>query len=156
MRILALAFAAVSVLAQQKYTGPKPPKADIPYLLHANKLVELDSGNASESKGKDALVYTISGSAATARTPLAEPIFVLSAQKLNPETFSLYRLDVKSGQRTLTLPNNPRKDGPRPIRLSATKLGEGLFKIEAQQFCELGEYCLSPEGSNQVFCFSVF
>jgi hypothetical protein len=156
MRMLALALLAFPAMAQQKYTGPKPPKPDVPYLLHANKLVETDAGSATESAGKDAAVYSIPGAAASARTPMAEPIFLLNSQKLNPESFSLYRLEVKGGQRTLTLPKNPRKDAPRPIRHSATRLGEGLFKIEAQQYCEIGEYCLSPEGSNQVFCFSVY
>ena len=38
---LALLFGCAAMAqSQKKYTGPKPAKADIPYLLHAGTLVE--------------------------------------------------------------------------------------------------------------------
>jgi hypothetical protein len=31
-----------------------------------------------------------------------------------------------------------------------------LYRLEVEESLEPGEYALSPEGSNQVFCFQVF
>ncbi|MCC7157461.1 MAG: hypothetical protein IT161_22975, partial [Bryobacterales bacterium] len=83
LRVACLGMVCVSLLAQ-KYQGPAPPKPDIPYLLHASNLVETEVGEAQESKMKDDLLYTVRGATSTARTPLAEPIFIVDAQKLFP------------------------------------------------------------------------
>jgi hypothetical protein len=40
--------------------------------------------------------------------------------------------------------------------LSVTKLDGNLYKVEAAQPLEDGEYTISPQGSNQVFCFEVY
>lgn len=157
MRLVFALMACVAMMAQsQKYTGPRPPKPDVPYLLHADKLIELDSGTAREEQKKDDTVYIMAGTTAQAKTPMAEPIFVMTGEKLSADRLALWRLVVKGGNRELTMSKKARRDGPRPIRVTATKLSDGLYKIEAQEFCENGEYCLSPEGSNQVFCFSVY
>jgi len=152
-----LALAATAATAQSdKYTGPRPPKADIPYLLHANKLVELDTGNAQQSEKKDDTIYTISGTAAQAQTPMPEPIFVMAVEKLQADKMSLFKMTTKGGARELTISKKPKRDGPRPVRLTADKLDGNLYRLEVQEFLENGEYCMSPDGSNQVFCFAVF
>ena len=33
---------------------------------------------------------------------------------------------------------------------------ENLFWIEANEYLDNGEYCLTPEGSNKVFCFQIY
>ena len=41
--------------------------------------------------------------------------------------------------------------------MTVTKLTrDGLHKMEVDESLEPGEYSLSPEGSNRVFCFKVF
>ena len=40
---LLLAVMCVALGSAADYKGPRPPKPDVPYLLHATKLVELDS-----------------------------------------------------------------------------------------------------------------
>jgi hypothetical protein len=35
-----------------------------------------------------------------------------------------------------------------------TALDKGLFKLEVNEYLPNGEYCLSPDGTNQVFCFT--
>jgi hypothetical protein len=40
--------------------------------------------------------------------------------------------------------------------LRVTPLREHLFKIEASQPLENGEYALTPNGDNRVFCFEVY
>lgn len=154
--VTAVLFCAAAFAQTEKYTGPRPPKADVPYLLHASKLVELDSGMAKEDQKKDDSIYTIPGAAAQARTPMPEPIFVMASDKIQADRLTLWRLNAKNGSRELVVSKKQKRDGPRPIRVTATKLSGNLYKIEAQEFCEIGEYCLSPEGSNQVFCFSVY
>lgn len=153
-----LALAAAAGFAQsEKYTGPRPTKPDVPYLLHANKLVELDSAMAQQADRKDDTVFTIPGAAAKAQTPLPEPIFVIAAEKIVPDKLDMYRMNVaKGGSRELAIPKNPRKGSPRAVRMTASKLEGNLYKLEVQEFMENGEYCMSPQGSNSVFCFAVY
>ena len=111
-RNIALAFLIAGCLAAaDKYTGPVPPKPDIPYLLHASSLVETEVANAQQGKKTDQ--YTISGASSPARTPLAEPIFIIDAHQIQPDTFELYRLDVKGGNREVSLSSNRRRGGNR-------------------------------------------
>lgn len=138
-----------------KYNGPLPPKPDIPYLLHASNLVETETGQAREESRKSDTNYVIAGASSPARTPLAEPIFIIDAQKLSPDRFELYRLDVKGGNREVTF-SNRRRGGNRPLHLAVTPLGGHLYKIEADEPLENGEYALSPSGDNRAFCFAVY
>jgi hypothetical protein len=48
------------------------------------------------------------------------------------------------------------RGGPRPLRLSVTRLEQGLYRIEAGETLENGEYSISPSDSNRVFCFQVY
>jgi hypothetical protein len=151
--ILALPACALCLLAQ-KYSGPKPPKPDVPYLLHANNLLETEIGQAQEAGRKDDITYTIAGAASPARTPLASPILLIRADKLSPERLDLYRMDVRNGHREITF--SKKRSKTRPIRLSVTRLGENMYRIEVDESLENGEYSITPSGSNQVFCFAVY
>ena len=153
--ILALALFG-NLFAQDRYKGPKPAKTDIPYLVHAGNLVETDAGEAQESKGKSDTVYTVQGAAARARTPLAEPIFLLAIDKLSAEKFSCYRMEAKGGTRQLILPLKAGKNAPKPLRMNVTRVNDNLYRLELSESLTNGEYTLSPEGSNQVFSFSVY
>ena len=149
---------ATAALGQKKYSGPKPPKSDIPYILHAGNLVETESQMAKESQEKGSQIYSIPGTTSPARTPLSEPIMIFQSDKINPDKLSLFRLDVRGGNRVLVLPEpgKRKKDAPRPLFLMVTPLSPGLFRVEVNEYLENGEYCLSPDGSNQVFCFTTF
>ncbi len=138
------------------YTGPKPPKKDVPYILHANHLVETEVGEAKESGGKKSTSYVIAGAASTAKTPLAEPIFILDSSQLSPEQLELYRLDVKNGQREVMLSPSRRHSEIGPFHMVVTRLGGALYKIEVDEPLQNGEYSLSPNGSNRVFCFEIY
>jgi len=138
-----------------KYTGPLPPKPDIPYLLHGSNLIETETGQAREESRKNDTNYVISGASSAARTPLAEPIFIIDAQKTSPERFELYRLEVKGGNREVTF-SSRRRGGNRPYHLAVTPLGGHLYKIEAYEPLENGQYALSPSGDNRAFCFEIY
>ncbi len=155
---LALILVCAGVLgAQEAYTGPRPPKPDVPYLLHADNLIPTEAGEAQETqKGKNETIYTISGATSPARTPLAEPIFLLQSEKLSPDSLQLFRLESRNGRREVVF--SAKKGGSRPLRLTVTRLDQGLYRIEVNENLGLenGEYSLSPKDSNQVFCFTVY
>jgi hypothetical protein len=149
-------FVAIGLLsAAEKYTGPVPPKPDIPYLLHGSNLIETETGQVREESHKSDTSYVIAGATSPARTPLAEPIFIIDAQKSSPERFELYRMDVKGGNREVSL-SGRRRGGNRALHLAVTPLGGHLYKIEVDEPLENGEYTLSPSGDNRAFCFEIY
>jgi hypothetical protein len=137
------------------YTGPRPPKADLLYLVHASNLIPTEATEAQQEGKKDESTFSVQGAASSARTPLAEPIFLLRSEKIRPDALELYRFEVKNGRRQLTL-SKKRSDKSGPFHLSVTKLDKDLYRVEADEALENGEYSLSPSGSNAVFCFQVY
>ncbi|HLJ17212.1 MAG TPA: hypothetical protein VKV15_22145 [Bryobacteraceae bacterium] len=152
--ILALALAS-SVCAAEKYNGPRPPKQDVPYLVHADNLIETEVSQASPESRKHDTTYVISGTNSPARTPLAEPIFLIDANTIVPERLEMYRMEVKNGRREITLSGGRHGSG-KPIHITVTPLGDHLYRVEAAEMLEDGEYVLTPNGSNQVFCFEIY
>ncbi len=140
----------------QNYSGPRPPTPDIPYLKHADNLVATETAEAKEEKRKNQTFFVVPGAASPARTPLASPIFLLQADKLVPDKLQLYRMESKNGQREILF-SKKDKQVAMPIRLDVTRLASGgLYQIEVEDSLPNGEYSLTPEGSNQVFCFQVY
>jgi hypothetical protein len=147
-RILCLlVLGAAWLSSQEKYDGPVPPKPDLPYLLQAKKLTEIEIGQAREEKRKDGPVHVVAGPSSSARTPLPEPIFILDARQLAPEKIELFLLEVKDGNREVSA---------QPLHLRVTPLREHLYKIEPSEMLEAGQYALTPGGNNRVFCFEVY
>ena len=140
----------------QSYTGPRPPKKDTIYLVHADNLVPCETGDATQEGGKKDPVFTFPGSSSPARTPLAEPIFILDADTIRPDSVELYRMDVRGGHREVKVGGGSRKSGGKALRLSVTKLDRNLYKLEASETLDPGQYSLSPSGDNHVFCFEVY
>ena len=155
MRIFCGLILAAVVFAQ-KYSGPKPPKPDMVYLVHADNLIATDVSEAKQDTKKNEIMYTVSGVNASARTPLAEPIFLMESEKLQPTSLELYRFEVKNGHREVTMVQKRTRGGPRPLRLTVTRVEGKLYRIEADEQLENGQYGLSPNGSNSVFCFEVY
>ncbi len=161
-RSIAIWLAAVSLAgvahgqAAKKWSGPRPEKPDVPFLLHVNQLVEAETGMATETKSKDGTIYSVPGASSPVKTPVPEPTFLFLAGKINPERMTLFRMESKGGQRTLLLPDpgKRKRDSVKPVFMLITAFEKGLFKLEVNEFLPNGEYCLSPDGSNQVFCFA--
>jgi hypothetical protein len=155
--LAALAGAAVASragIAADAYSGPVPPKKDVPYLLHADNLVETEVVNASESSQKKDVTFSVPGETSPARTPLGEPIFLFASDRISPDSLALYQFDVKDGRREIKIPRS--KGGVKAFHTSLRTLAPGLFRIEAAEYLENGEYSLSPEGQNIAFCFTVY
>jgi|SRR5579871_6032992 len=152
-----LAIGACLSISAQSYKGPRPPKPDVVYLVHASNLIPTEVTEAKEDGKKNSTTYSIPGASSPARTPLAEPIFMLDSDHISAESLELYRMDVKNGQREVSMTSGKRsRGGPRPFRVSVTRLDKGLYKLEASETLENGQYALTPSGSNKVFCFEVY
>ena len=153
----ALLLCAAAALAQRDYAGPRPPKPDVPYLMHADNLVETELAMAKEDKRKEETIYSVAGASSPAKTPLAEPIFLFQSEKIQPEALELYKLEVKGGNRQVAV-SEKKKKSARPLRLSVSRLAERLYRIEVNEGMGLenGQYSLTPSGSNDVFCFEVY
>ena len=152
LRLAALFTISLAALAAEKYDGPRPPKPDIVYLVHADNLIPTEAVDAKDEGG----VYTVPGASSSARTPLAEPIFLIESDKVLPERLELYRWEVKGGRRELATGKGKRKGSARPLHLSVNKVDGRLYRVEASEPLENGEYSLSPNDSNKVFCFEVY
>lgn len=143
-------------LAAPKYDGPRPPKPDIPYLLHADNLIETEVGTAANETRKDATFAVIDGAASPVKTPLAEPIFLMQSDKIPAEKIEAYKLVPKNGKREIQIGGRKPKDLPRPIYLKVTRLDEKLYRIEVDEPLENGEYTLTPQGSDATFSFAIY
>lgn len=155
-RILMLLFTLIAASFAQKYDGPRPPKPDLPYLRHAENLVATEVAEAKEENRKDDLLYVVAGASSSAKTPLASPIFLIQAEKLVPDKLQLFKLESKNGNREILF-SHKKKQTAAPIRIEVTKLSsDNLYKIEVDETLDNGEYSLTPDGSNQVFCFQVY
>jgi len=143
-------------MAEPIYSGPRPPKKDVVYLLQAEKLIETEVQQASESKAKEGGGFSVPGSTSPARTPLPEPIFLFSPNTIRPDQLVLYRLQVTNGRREGVVTNSKMEDDENDLRLTLRRVGENLYRIEASHMLEPGEYALLPRGGNTAFCFTVY
>jgi hypothetical protein len=142
-------------LLADKYDGPRPPKPDLPYLIHADNLIPTESVEAQQEDRKGDVAYAIPGANSPVRTPLASPAFLILTDQLQADHLQLYRLQSKGGQREV-LVRRKKKLVAHPVRLNVKRLDENLYKIEVDEILENGEYSLSPVDSNQTFCFEIY
>lgn len=151
-----VAAASSIALSAQDYSGPDPPKADIPYLLRAGALVPTEVQQAKQEKRKkNEVAFVIPGAASPVKTPMAAPMFIFLSDKVPADTLQLFRLAVNGSNRELSS-GGKKKDESGPLRLSVTQLHGRLYRVEAYNSLDPGEYSLSPNSSNEAFCFSVY
>ncbi len=149
-------MAAAAVSVAQKYDGPRPAKPDLPYLKHADSLLATEAGEAKEEKRKDDVLYVVAGAESPVKTPLASPILLFQSDKIPAEKLQLFKLESKNGRRELLF-SHKKKQMAAPIRVDVTKVSsDNIYRIEVSSTLEKGEYSLSPDESNQVFCFAVY
>jgi hypothetical protein len=146
----------VPSFAAEKYNGPCLFKPDVPYLMHADNLLATEGGMASTETRKDATYALIDGTTSPAKTPLAEPIFIIQTDKLQADKFEAYKLDVKNGKREVLINHKKPKNVARPVYLSIIRLDEKLYRIEVDEPLENGEYTLTPQGSDATFSFTIY
>lgn len=152
---LAVGLLCAAPLMAEKYTGPRPPKPDLPYLIHADNLVPTESLEAKQDERRNEVTYIIPGASSSAHTPLASPAFLIQTDQIIADRLQLFKLQVKGGQREVLFTRR-KKLVARPIRLNVTRLDDKLYKIEVDEMLDNGEYSLTPADSNQVFCFQIY
>jgi hypothetical protein len=145
----------VCPLLAEKYDGPRPSKPDLPYLIHADNLVPTESLEATQEGSKGDVTYTIPGANSTARTPLSSPAFLMIVEEIQADRMQLYKMQSKGGRREMLFARR-KKVVARPIRLNVTRLEDNLYKLEVDDILENGEYTLTPQDSNKVFCFEIY
>ena len=157
--LLLMALVAAPLAAQSsgkaKSGLPDPPKKDVPYIIHADLLLETEISEAKEETRKDEQLYTIPGAGSPVKTPLAGPEFLFQSGNISPDKWQLYKLESKNGRREV-LVLRKKKPVARPLKLSVFRIQGDLFKVRVDESLATGEYSLSPEGSNAVFCFAVY
>jgi len=155
MAVLCLASSLFAQPTSKKKSGlPEPPKKDVPYLIHADLLLETEINEAKEETRKDEQAYSIPGAASPVKTPLSSPEFLIQAESIAPEKLAVFKLDSKNGRREVIVARKKKPVG-RPIKISVFRVHERVFKIRVDDTLTPGEYSLSPDGSNAVFCFAV-
>ena len=140
----------------QEYNGPPPETADVPFLLHAEELIPVEVVEAREESRKKDTVYVISGVSSPAKTPLAEPIFILMSEELQPQQIQLFEVKVVKGNREIVFPQKRGKRTPRPRYLTYKQVEDNVYWIEVNEILDNGQYCLTPRGANDVFCFEIY
>lgn len=148
--LLATAFAAPLAGADL----PAPPSKDVPYIIHATNLLETESNEATEEADKKQQIYHVPGVSSPVKTPLGFPEFLFAPETIKPETLELYRFEPNGGRREI-LVRKKKKVVAQPYILNIEPRGEGVVRIRVNSSLESGEYCLTPNGSNAVFCFGV-
>lgn len=166
MRYLLFVLAAASlswaqattstVQPQERYNGPRPPKPDLLYLVHADNLIPTEMSDSRPDSKRNEVVYTIQGASSPARTPLAEPIFLIQADRIQPTSLELYKADTKGGHREVNVSTKHTRGSNKALRLTITPLGDRLYRVEVDEELDNGEYAISPNGSDTVFCFEVY
>lgn len=154
--VMASLLGAALAPAAEKYTGPRPPKADVAYLLHADNLIETETRTAQDDTKKDTTIAWIEGTSSPARTPLAEPVFLFRSEKIPADKLAAYKLEVKNGRREVVVQAKKAKDVAKQIHVIVTRLEDNLYRVEVDQPLENGEYTLSPDGSNDTFSFQIY
>ena len=133
---------------------PTPAKTDTPYIVHADILVETEKTEAVDESTEKEGRYAIPGETSSARTPLATPEFLYMAESLPPSTLRLYPFERVNGRREIFL-RKKKKILVEPLRMTLLPVDGNLVKLRVLDSLSEGEYCLTPDGSNAAFCFTV-
>lgn len=156
LALLVLTMATLPAAEEENSSDlPTPEKADVPYLIHATNLVELEQSTANEESQKNDQLYWVAGANSPVQTPLAGPQFLFKSDEINPNDFQLYGFESKNGRREVLI-RKKKKIVATPHFVSVFNAGPGLHRVRVDDTLPNGEYCLTPNGSNAVFCFAVF
>lgn len=134
---------------------PNPPKPDRPYLIHGSSLVEVETLDAHEEEIKNELRFWVPGATSKTRTPLAGPEFLFEWVEIDPADLRLYGFEEVKGRREI-LYRKKKKIVARPYFLDIERIDGKVVRIRVNGSLPAGEYGLTPQGRNDVFCFTVF
>ena len=149
-------FALVLIVAAALHAAPpKPGKSDTPFIVHGDSLVETERAEAVDESTEKEGKYAVAGATSPARTPLAIPEFLYLAEKLPPSTLQLYKFESVDGRREILI-RKKKKTVAYPLRMGLFPVDGNVVRLRVNESLSEGEYCLTPDGSNTVFCFTVY
>ncbi len=134
---------------------PNPQKPDRPYLIHGSSLIEVERLDANEEENKNELRFWVPGATSNAHTPLAGPEFLFEWVEIDPADLLLYSFEVIRGRREI-LYRKKKKIVAKPYFLDIERIEGKVIRIRINGSLPPGEYGLTPQGRNDVFCFTVF
>lgn len=155
LSVWALALPGQDDPARNRLGLPNPAKQDVPYLIHGSALQELERLEAAAEEAKNQLRYWIPGTAAQVRTPLAAPEFLFDSSLIDPRDLRLYGFEVAKGRREI-LYRKKKKVVAEPFFLHLEGVQDRVVRVRVNASLPPGEYGLTPDGSDDVFVFSVF
>lgn len=161
MRLLTALAAALLLTApaagqdKNRLGLPNPEKPDRPYLIHGGSLIEVEPLEANEEEKKNELRFWVRGATSNARTPLAGPEFLFEWVEIDPSALQLYGFETVRGRREI-LYSKKKKIVARPYFLDIEPIDGKVVRIRVNGSLPPGEYGLTPQGRNDVFCFTVF
>ncbi len=153
--LFALALPGQETETKNRLGLPNPPKQDVPFLIHGSEILELEQAEAQQEENKNQLVFWIPGAAASVKTPLAAPEFLIDSKDIDPRDLKLYGFDVSKGRREI-LYRKKKKIVAEPYFLQLDGIEARVVRIRTGASLAPGEYALTPDGSNAVFTFAVF
>lgn len=156
-KILALAAICAGGFSQPTSGSelPPPEKPDTPYIIHATTLVETERNEARQEQRKKELYYYVEGASSGVVTPLASPEFLFRSQEIEPRALRLFGFEAVKGRRELLFQKKDKILARPKIFKVVGEEGDGVYRLRADEFLTAGEYCLTPDGSDAVFCFTV-
>jgi hypothetical protein len=69
------------------------------------------------------------------------------------ERLAVYPFEIKNGRREVTFSH---KKQLKPYTLTLKKLSDALYRLEVDQSLPPGEYAITPNGADEVYCFAVY
>jgi hypothetical protein len=73
------------LIAGMEYAGPRPPRKDTVYLVHADQPIATEASVARQQTTANEITYIVPGERSTARTPLASPTLLIEAENLSAD-----------------------------------------------------------------------
>jgi len=159
MRAMRRSLAPVALLFAVALSAAEPAvpeKVDTPYLMHGSQLVEVETNVALDESTEKEGRYAVEGATSSVRTPFAGPQLAFRPDKIDPRDLQLYRFESTGSRREIFL-RKKKKILVEPYRMSVLETEQdGVVQLRVNDGLPDGEYCITPEGSNAVFCFTVY
>ena len=137
--------------------GAPLPESGVLYLTLGTKVIKLESTVAQYTTTADDEVFVVvPGEASPTSTTLKRPVIVSEGQTVPEGAFvlELYRMEAKSGNRRLLYRVGNRIVASK-IPIEMTALSRHLYQVEVSEDLTPGQYCLTPNGSDEMFLFEI-
>ena len=142
LTVLILSGAGIAWTAD--YVGPRPPKPDMVYLVHADNLIPTETGEAKEEGKGNSTKYVMPGATSPGANPSGRTDFILQSDKLAAESLELYKFDVKGGRREVDLSGG--RGSSKALHLAVTTAGSRPVPHRGRRGARQRRVCTVADG----------